>query len=135
MTTIYLGPPTVALSSAIRASWISQLPSRRAPKSPPDHSPKSSLRLWNASRAKSFNECLLNVRFRIKIFRVLHITVSQPKVVTVKAKPIDIAGDARAYRLSFDLGDVPLTDHIGLEVLSPAGEPLTKFKSRYVDFA
>lgn len=70
------------------------------------------------------NQFVLQLRFRVKIFHALHVTVLEPKIVKV----MRIAGsDERVYRLGFDLGEVPLADRIVLEVLSPAGERLVKF--------
>jgi hypothetical protein len=70
------------------------------------------------------NQFLLHLRFRVKIFRALHVTVLEPKVVRLVGTP---GSDEHVYRVSFDLGEVPLADRIVLEVLAPGGERLTKF--------
>ena len=41
--------------------------------------------------------------------------------------PPDIPYDERVYQISFDIGRIPITDRVVLEVLSPSGERLCKF--------
>ena len=76
---------------------------------------------------QNVNEYLLGLQFRIKIFRELDVTVLQPKAVKLIGIPSDVAYDERIYRVSFDLGEVPVADRIVLEVLSPAGDRLARF--------
>ena len=76
---------------------------------------------------QDFNEFLLNLRFRLKVFRGLDITELEPKMVKLVGMPMDVPYDERIYRVSFDLGEVPLADRIVLEVLSPREERLTRF--------
>ncbi len=73
------------------------------------------------------NDYLLNLNFRVRIFHGLQVTVLEPRVVKLIGMPLDVPYDERVYRVSFDLGEVPTTDRIVLEVLSPEGERLTKF--------
>jgi hypothetical protein len=80
-----------------------------------------------AEFTSNVNDLLLNLRFRVKIFRALRVTVLEPRVVKLIGMPPDVPYDERVYRVSFDLGEVPLEDRIILEVLSPDGERLTKF--------
>ena len=79
------------------------------------------------SNIQDVNEYLQNLRFRVKIFRALQVTVIEPKVVRVAGVPLDVPYDERIFRVSFDLGDVPVGERIVLEVLSPDGERLTRF--------
>jgi hypothetical protein len=83
--------------------------------------------LVDCESLQDLNEYLLNLRFRLKIFRGLEVTVVEPKMVKLVGMPMDIRYDERIYRLSFDLGEVPLADRIVLEVLSPSEERLTRF--------
>ena len=70
------------------------------------------------------SQFVTRLRFRVKIFRALHVTALEPKII----RTLGIAGSGeRVYRLGFDLGEVPLADRIVLEVLSPAGERLSRF--------
>ena len=79
------------------------------------------------SEIPNVNEYLQNLRFRVKIFRALHVTVIEPKAVRVVGVPLDVSYDERIYRVAFDLGNVAMGERIVLEVLSPEGERLTRF--------
>ena len=76
---------------------------------------------------RNVSDYLLRLQFRVKIFRALQVTVLQPKLVKLVGIPGDVSYDERIYRVSFDLGEVPVADRIVLEVLSPAGHRLTRF--------
>lgn len=79
------------------------------------------------SDIQNVNEYLENLRFRVKIFRALDVTLVEPKTIKVIGVPLDVPYDERIYRVSFDLGEVPMAERIVLEVLSPDGERLTRF--------
>jgi hypothetical protein len=72
-------------------------------------------------------EFLLKLGFRLKIYDGLRVSVVTPKTVTMIGVPADIPYDERVFRLAFDVGEVPLSDRLVLEVLSPEGEYLTHF--------
>jgi len=72
-------------------------------------------------------EFLLKLGFRLKIYDGLRVSVVMPKTVTMIGVPADIAYDERVFRLAFDVGELPLSDRLVLEVLSPEGEYLTHF--------
>ena len=76
---------------------------------------------------QNLDDFLLSLRFRVKIFHGLQATVLEPKIIKLIGVPADVPYDERIFRLSFDLGEVPVEDRIVLEVLSPEGERLTKF--------
>lgn len=76
---------------------------------------------------QNLNDYLLQLQFRIKIFRGLEATGLQPKIVKLIGMPSDVPYDERIYRISFDLGEVPVADRVVLEVLSPAGDRLARF--------
>jgi hypothetical protein len=79
------------------------------------------------SQIQDLNNYLLQLQFRIKIFHALQVAVVEPTNVKLIGIPGDVPYDERIYRMSFDLGDVPVTNRIVLEVLSPAGDRLTRF--------
>jgi hypothetical protein len=76
---------------------------------------------------QTVNDYLLHLQFRVKIFRALHFRELAPKIVEIIGMPPDVPCDERIFRVSFDLGEVPVADRIVLEVLSPAGDRLTRF--------
>jgi hypothetical protein len=70
---------------------------------------------------------LLKLGFRLKIYDGLDMREVKPKTVTLIGVPADIASDERVFRLTFDVGELPLSDRLVLEALSPQGENLTHF--------
>lgn len=72
-------------------------------------------------------DILLQLRFRLKAYHALQVEEIQPQSVQIIGVPADVPNDERVYRVSFVLGDIPVTDRCVLEVLSPSGERLTKF--------
>jgi hypothetical protein len=73
------------------------------------------------------NDYLLNLNFRLKIFRGLKVTELAPASVRMIGMPADVPQEERVYRVGFELADVPTRDRIVLEVLSPQGERVCKF--------
>lgn len=70
---------------------------------------------------------LMKLWFRLKVYDGLDMHEVQPQAVTMIGVPAEIAYDERVYRVTFDVGTVPVTDRFVLEVLSPEGETLTHF--------
>lgn len=72
-------------------------------------------------------DLLLKLGFRLKVYDGLDMHEVAPESVTMIGVPADIASDERVFRVSFDVGDVPVTDRMVLEVITPEGEDLTHF--------
>jgi hypothetical protein len=72
-------------------------------------------------------QLLLKLGFRLKIYDGLDMHEIGPESVTMIGVPADIAYDERVFRVSFDVGELPVTDRMILEVTSPEGEGLTHF--------
>jgi len=70
---------------------------------------------------------LLKLGFRLKIYNGLHAREVPPTSVTNIGVPAAIAYDERVFRVTFDLGEAPVTDRLILETLSPQGETFTHF--------
>jgi hypothetical protein len=78
--------------------------------------------------AEEPRQFLLKLGFRLKIYDGLDMREVEPKTVTLIGVPADIGYDERIFRLTFDVGgDLPLSDRLILEALSPQGESLTHF--------
>ncbi len=77
--------------------------------------------------AYSLNDYLLNLKFRIAIFRGLHSRIVQPRDVHMIGVPPDLPYDERIYLVEFDTLDIPVSDRIVLEVLDPKGERIGRF--------
>lgn len=87
--------------------------------------------LENASYKLVTNEdpqnLLLKLGFRLKMYDGLKMRELTPESVQMIGVPADVPYDERVYRVSFDVGDLPVTNRVVLEVLSPEGERLTRF--------
>ena len=76
----------------------------------------------------ALNEFLLNLRFRIKIFRGIDTRIVQPEEVRLMGLPAEEPYDERIFRASFDLGDVNIDDRLVLEIFDGASEQrISKF--------
>jgi len=84
----------------------------------PDHS------LTTGDDPKEF---LLKLGFRLKVYDGLDVHEVAPASVTLIGVPAEIAYDERIFRISFDVGQLPVTDRMILEVTSPEGEDVTHF--------
>lgn len=73
------------------------------------------------------NDFLLQLGFRLKVFRGLHQAVFEPDEVALIGVPADVPYNERIYRVSFDLQRIPVEDRVVLEVLAPGGDRLCKF--------
>jgi len=72
-------------------------------------------------------EFLMKLWFRLKVYDGLEMHEIQPQSVTMIGVPPDIPYDERVYRVTYDVGKLPVTDRLILEVLSPEGEKLMHF--------
>jgi hypothetical protein len=70
---------------------------------------------------------LLKLGFRLRVYDGLDMHEVVPDRVTLIGVPAEIAYDERVFRVSFDVGQLPVTDRVILEVTSPEGEGLTHF--------
>lgn len=76
---------------------------------------------------KDMNEFLLGLKFRLKIYRGLHMQIIKPKNIATIGVPADLPYDERVYRVSFDTHNIPVDARIVLEVMSPEGNRLSRF--------
>ena len=72
-------------------------------------------------------EFLLSLGFRLKIYDGLEMQEIAPESVTIIGVPPDIAYDERIFRVQFSVGNLPVTDRVILEALSPEGESISHF--------
>ncbi len=70
---------------------------------------------------------LLQLTFKVKVFRGLKAYEVEPVSVRQLGMPPDVPYDERIYLVSFDLKDVPAEDRIVLEVFTPDGQRVCKF--------
>jgi hypothetical protein len=72
-------------------------------------------------------ELLLNLKFRIRAYHGLEVREIVPQSVEMIGMPADLPYDERVYRINIDAGNLPITDRLVVEILSPQGELLTHF--------
>jgi hypothetical protein len=70
---------------------------------------------------------LMKLWFRLKAHDGLEVREIQPQSVTMIGVPAEITYDERVFRVAFDVGNLPVTDRLVLEVLSPEGDTLAHF--------
>lgn len=73
------------------------------------------------------NRLLVGLQFRLKLFRGVHARALHPRSIRHIGVPPDLPFEERTYLVSFDLKDVPISDRMVLEVITPEGERLSKF--------
>jgi hypothetical protein len=83
--------------------------------------------LDTVSSGQTPSEFLLKLGFRLKVYHGLERRELFPESVTMIGVPSDVAYDERVFRASFDLEDLPVTDRVVLEIVSPEDEVITHF--------
>ena len=70
---------------------------------------------------------LLKLGFKLKIYHGLERRDVFPRSIKMIGMPGDVPYDERVFRVNFDIPNVPLTDRLMLEIVSPENELLTHF--------
>jgi hypothetical protein len=73
------------------------------------------------------NQFLLGLKFKLKIYRGLHLRTVAPTNVNLIGVPSDQPFDERVYRVSFDTPNLPVDARLVLEVYDANGTRLTRF--------
>jgi hypothetical protein len=85
------------------------------------------VRMYPVQASEDTNAYLLDLRFRLKIFRGLSTREVYPTDVSLLGMPADVPYNERIFGVTFNLDQVPLDDRVVLEVLSADGQRLCKF--------
>jgi hypothetical protein len=72
-------------------------------------------------------ELLLKLKFRIRAYHGLESREIVPQSIEMIGMPADVPYDERVYRINVDTGNLPITDRVIVEILSPQGELLAHF--------
>jgi hypothetical protein len=75
----------------------------------------------------NFNDFLKSMKFEMRIFHALTSRILAPTKIASIGVPADVPSDRRVYQVTFDLGNVPISDRVVMHVLSGEGERLAKF--------
>ena len=76
---------------------------------------------------RTFDELITSLKFEVRVFRALKCRIVHPTKVTHLGIPPDVPASQRIYEVTFDVGDVPISDRIVMHVLTDQGERLAKF--------
>jgi hypothetical protein len=77
--------------------------------------------------AEDPRELLLHLKFRVRDYHALESRELPVESVEMIGMPADVPYDERIYRIKVNAGNLPITDRLVIEVLSPQGERLTHF--------
>lgn len=81
---------------------------------------------------KNLNDLLLDLRFRVQIFRGMKMREIEPSGTWMIGAPANEASDERTYTTSFSLGDVRPDDRLVLLITDGAGIRLMKFHLEFL---
>jgi hypothetical protein len=73
------------------------------------------------------HELLLKLKFRVRAYNGLDSREIIPQSIEMIGVPADVPADERVYRMNIDTRNIPITDRVVVEILSPQGELLTHF--------
>jgi|ERR1700731_270408 len=72
-------------------------------------------------------ELLLKLKFRIRAYNGLEMREIVPQSIEMIGMPADVPYDERVYRININAENLPITDRLVVEILSPHGQLLTHF--------
>ena len=81
---------------------------------------------------KDLNHFLLEVHFRLQVFRGMEMREIKPITAKMIGIPADELSDERIYRASFDVGSVRPDDRIVLLITDGAGNRISKFHLEFL---
>lgn len=81
---------------------------------------------------KDLNHFLLDVHFRLQVFRGMEMREIAPVTTKMIGIPTDELSDERIYRTSFNVGSVRPDDRIVLLIMDGAGNRISKFHLEFL---
>lgn len=81
---------------------------------------------------KDLNQFLLDVHFRLQVFRGMEMREIAPVTTKMIGIPTDELSDERIYRTSFNVGSVRPDDRIVLLIMDGAGNRISKFHLEFL---
>lgn len=72
-------------------------------------------------------QLLLHLKFRVRAYHGLEVRDVVPRSIELIGMPADVQYDERVYRININAANLPITDRVVVEILSPEGELLTHF--------
>lgn len=75
----------------------------------------------------TFEEFIKGLKFEMRIFHALKERVVRPTKIAQVGPPLEVPSKERIYDVTFDLGEVPISDRVVMHVLTNEGDRLAKF--------
>ena len=75
----------------------------------------------------TFDEFISGLKFELRVFHALKTRIVHPTKVAHIGPPLEMPSRERVYEVTFDLGEVPISDRMVMHVLTSEGERLAKF--------
>jgi len=72
-------------------------------------------------------QLLLKLKFRVRAYHGLDAREITPESIEMIGMPADVPYDERVYRLHMNVGELPVSDRLVVEILSPQDALLTHF--------
>lgn len=72
-------------------------------------------------------QLLLKLKFRVRAYHGLDVREITPESVEMIGMPADVPYDERVYRVHMNVGQLPVSDRLVVEIVSPQDEVLTHF--------
>lgn len=79
------------------------------------------------AHSADFNGFITGLRFEMRVYHALESRVLHPVRIQHIGIPPDVPSTERIYNVSFDLGNVPISDRIVVHILTQDGQRLAKF--------
>jgi hypothetical protein len=72
-------------------------------------------------------DLLLKLKFRVRAYHGLEVREIAPESIEMIGVPADVPYDERVYRVNMNVENLPASDRLVIEILSPQDEVLTHF--------
>jgi hypothetical protein len=79
------------------------------------------------NHGSTFDQFISGLKFEVKVFHALKARIVRPTKVANIGPPPEMPSSERIYQVTFDLGEVPISDRMVMHVLTSEGERLAKF--------
>ena len=79
------------------------------------------------NHGNTFDQLISRLKFEVRVFHALKERIVHPTKVASIGPPLEIPSNERIYEVTFDLGQVPISDRMVMHVLTSEGERLAKF--------
>jgi hypothetical protein len=79
------------------------------------------------NHGRTFDQLISGLKFEVRVFHALKARIVHPTKVANIGPPPEMPSNERIYEVTFDVGEVPISDRMVMHVLTGEGERLAKF--------